>query len=91
MILSLIVQVIDGVVVAPLLGFAPFADNSGDPLSILFGLGLFIPNLAVTARRLHDIGRSGWWQLLILVPLVGFVVLIYRYVQPSQNDKNQYG
>ncbi len=90
-IVSLVVQLLDGVIIGPLLGFAPFASDAGDPLSMLVGLVFFIPNIAVAARRLHDIGRSGWWQLLIFVPLIGFIVLIYWYVQPSQEDQNQFG
>jgi uncharacterized membrane protein YhaH (DUF805 family) len=44
----------------------------------------------VGARRLHDTGRSGWWQLIGLVPLVGWIVLIVFFVQDSQPN-NQYG
>ena len=40
-----------------------------------------IPSLAVSTRRLNDCGRSGWWQLITLIPVVGFVILIYFYVQ----------
>jgi len=43
--------------------------------SIIYGLGVLIPSLAVTVRRLHDTGRSGWWLLMGLVPVVGAVVL----------------
>ena len=45
-------------------------------------LALLLPALAVGARRLHDIGRSGWWQLLSLTG-IGTLVLIYWWVQPS--------
>jgi uncharacterized membrane protein YhaH (DUF805 family) len=45
-------------------------------------LGLLLPSLAVGARRLHDIGKSGWWQLLILTG-IGYLVLIYFWVQPG--------
>jgi uncharacterized membrane protein YhaH (DUF805 family) len=50
----------------------------------------FIPNLAVSVRRLHDTGRSGWWLLIGLVPVIGFFVLLYFFVLDSEND-NQYG
>ena len=49
-----------------------------------------IPNLAVSVRRLHDTGRSGWWLLIGLIPIIGFVVLLYFFVLDSEND-NQYG
>ena len=45
------------------------------PLSLLLGLGLLLPGLAVSVRRLHDTDRSGWWLLLIVIPYVIFIVL----------------
>jgi uncharacterized membrane protein YhaH (DUF805 family) len=57
----------------------------------LFMLAVLIPSLAVGARRLHDTGRSGWWLLIGLVPLVGAIVLIVFYVMDSQPGTNQYG
>ncbi|MFZ2237722.1 MAG: DUF805 domain-containing protein [Dokdonella sp.] len=60
-------------------------------LSGLFALAMLIPSLAVGARRLHDTGRSGWWQLIGLIPLIGFIVLIVFYVQDSHPGSNQYG
>lgn len=53
-------------------------------------LAFLLPLLAAGARRLHDIGKSGWWLLLGLIPLVN-LVLIYFAVQPSQPDSNEYG
>ncbi|HWT21284.1 MAG TPA: DUF805 domain-containing protein [Variovorax sp.] len=57
---------------------------------VIAALGFLLPGLAVGARRLHDIGKSGWFQLLMLIPLVN-LVLIYFYVQPSQPETNTYG
>ena len=52
---------------------------------------LFIlPSLSVCIRRLHDIGKSGWWYLLVLIPLVN-LVLIYVFILDSQPGVNQYG
>ena len=53
-------------------------------------LAFLLPLLAVGARRLHDIGKSGWWLLLGLIPLVG-LVLLYFMVQPTQPESNEYG
>ena len=47
--------------------------------------------LAVQVRRLHDIGRSGWWVFIALVPLVGAIVLFVFDVLPSENGANRYG
>ena len=55
-------------------------------LSSLFSLATLLPSLAVTARRLHDIDRSGWWQLVALIPLIGWIVLLYWCVQPGRAD-----
>jgi uncharacterized membrane protein YhaH (DUF805 family) len=61
------------------------------PLAFIYSLGVMVPSLAVGARRLHDTGRSGWWQLLGFIPLVGAIVLIVFAVQDSQPGDNQYG
>jgi uncharacterized membrane protein YhaH (DUF805 family) len=53
-------------------------------------LAFLLPMLAAGARRLHDIGKSGWWLLLGLIPLVN-LVLLYFAVQPSQPESNEYG
>jgi uncharacterized membrane protein YhaH (DUF805 family) len=56
----------------------------------LFSLLVLLPSLAVSVRRLHDVGMSGWWILLSLVPLGG-LVLLYFYCQDSQSGSNAYG
>lgn len=60
-------------------------------LDYIYGLVILIPSLAVGARRLHDTGRSGWWWLIGLIPLVGIIVLIVFWVQDSQREANQWG
>jgi len=57
----------------------------------LYALAMLVPSLAVGARRLHDTGRSGWWQLLSLIPILGVLILIFFFVQDSQPGDNQYG
>lgn len=57
----------------------------------LLTLGLFIPSIAVGVRRLHDTGRSGWWLLIALIPLVGAIVLLVFAVQDSAAGDNSYG
>lgn len=54
-------------------------------------LVLVLPSLAVGARRLHDVGKSGWFLLLHLLPIIGILVLIFFWVQPSQGESNEYG
>ena len=59
-------------------------------LNGIYSLAVLIPTLAVGARRLHDIGKSGWWQLLNLIPLIGPIVLFVWFVTDSKED-NKYG
>ncbi|MES2632912.1 MAG: DUF805 domain-containing protein [Pseudomonadota bacterium] len=53
-------------------------------------LAMLLPALAVGARRFHDIGKSGWFLLLGLIPFVGWLILIYFFVQPS-GPANEWG
>ena len=55
------------------------------------GLGALLPQLAVTARRLHDTGRSSWWMLIILVPVFGWIPLLIFLLLPSDAGPNEYG
>ena len=50
----------------------------------VFVAGTFIPSIAVATRRLHDTNRSGWWQLLLLVPIIGFIILLVFLAQESR-------
>lgn len=59
-------------------------------LSAILSLAAIIPSLSIAARRLHDIGRTGWWLLISLVPLIGVIVLLVFFVMDSDGD-NEYG
>ncbi len=59
-------------------------------LSALFSLALLVPSISLAARRLHDTGRSGWWQLISLIPLIGVIIIIVFLAQDS-HDENEYG
>ena len=69
-----------------------------DALASLMGLltfgvyiGGFLPLLAVSVRRLHDLGKSGWMMLLVFVPIVGGILLLVWFVSDGQAHDNQYG
>ena len=60
-------------------------------LSGIYSLAVLIPSLAVGARRLHDIGKSGWMQLVMLIPLVGVIWLIILWATDGTAGENEYG
>ena len=60
-------------------------------LGIIFSLAMLIPGIAVTMRRLHDTGRSGWWILIGLIPFLGWIVLLVFMVLDSHPGDNEYG
>ncbi|MED1204026.1 DUF805 domain-containing protein [Heyndrickxia acidicola] len=60
-------------------------------LPFLYGLAVLIPSLAVSARRLHDTGKSGWVQLINLIPVIGTIIFIVFMCQDSQDRPNKYG
>ena len=60
-------------------------------LSSLYSLAVVLPTLGVTVRRLHDTGRSGWWLLVALVPIIGAIVLLIFMVIDSDPGENSYG
>jgi uncharacterized membrane protein YhaH (DUF805 family) len=77
-IIAIVLGIVDGMIGMPVLG-------------LIYSLAVLLPGLAVGARRLHDIGKSGWWLLIGLVPLVGLIVLIIFFVMDSNPGDNQYG
>jgi uncharacterized membrane protein YhaH (DUF805 family) len=56
-----------------------------DTLAALFSLATLLPSIAAAARRLHDTNRSGWWQLIVLVPVIGLVILIVFLAQEGKS------
>jgi uncharacterized membrane protein YhaH (DUF805 family) len=68
-------------------GAAPFGGSQ--LISTLVALATFLPGLAVSIRRLHDVKRSGWWFLVAFTG-IGLILLLYWAVVPSRNDGNEY-
>jgi uncharacterized membrane protein YhaH (DUF805 family) len=60
-------------------------------VSIIVGLGLLLPDISVGVRRLHDTGRTGWWIVIGLIPLIGLIVLLIFFVQEGDRGENEYG
>lgn len=67
-----------------------WALSADRPAQALVTLGLLLPNLAVGARRLHDIGRTGWWQLMALIPCLGLIVLVVFWCTAGDRHQNRY-
>lgn len=68
-----------------------FGKEVNDLVSGLYSLAMLVPSLAVSSRRLHDTGRSAWWLLLGLVPVVGWIVLLVFFVTDTTSGDNKYG
>ena len=84
LVISIILSFIDR-----MLGFSSMDTGIG-LLSGVYALAVFLPSLAVTVRRLHDTGRTGWWVLIGLIPFIGWIVLLIFMVLDSTGD-NEYG
>ncbi|MBC7195893.1 MAG: DUF805 domain-containing protein [Deferribacterales bacterium] len=84
-IFAIVAMIIDNVVgtASPELGYGVFYS--------LYGLATFIPGLAVSVRRLHDVGKSGWMILIALIPLIGAIWLLVLMVTDSNPGENKYG
>lgn len=79
LIITIVLLVLDVV-----LGTDPF-------LHLVYTLAVLLPGLAVGARRLHDTGLSGWWQLIILIPILGSIALLILCARAGKPDANAYG
>ena len=60
-------------------------------LGSIYSLAVLIPGIAVSVRRMHDIGRTGWWVLICFIPFVGWLVLLYLASIDSDEGANEYG
>ena len=80
-------------VVVPVRGFinGPLMRGDTPALPALYTLAVVLPGFAVAARRLHDTDRSGWWLLILLVPIVGTIVLLVFMATPGGEMANRFG
>jgi uncharacterized membrane protein YhaH (DUF805 family) len=79
------------VLVAIGLGIIEALIGTGGLIGALYSLAVLIPGIAVTVRRLHNTSRTGWWVLIVFVPLVGALILLIFMVLDSQPGDNEYG
>lgn len=73
-----------------MMGGMEFSYNAGF-IGNVFALATFLPMWAVEVRRLHDVGKSGWWLLLNLIPVIGFIVLLIWVIGKGTDGENAYG
>ena len=79
------------VIISFALGFIEGILGGPGILGLIYGLAVLIPGIAVTIRRLHDTDRSGWWLLIIFVPIIGALVLLVFMILEGTPGENQYG
>ena len=84
-----VIFAIAALVIDNLSGLATESVESG-PVYSLYVLATLVPSLAVSARRLHDTGKSGWYLLLGLIPCVGIILLVFM-ITPGNIGANEYG
>jgi uncharacterized membrane protein YhaH (DUF805 family) len=77
-IIALVLAILDNVLTTGILG-------------LVYSLAVLLPSLAVGVRRLHDTGRSGWWLLISLIPLIGAIVLVVFFATDGEPQPNAYG
>lgn len=78
------------IIIGIVLGFLATILKTGI-LSTIYSLAVLIPGIAVCIRRLHDIGKSGWWWFIALIPLVGPIWLLVLVCTEGDSSNNQYG
>jgi uncharacterized membrane protein YhaH (DUF805 family) len=71
-------------------GMLGLSEVTSGGLSLLFSLAMLLPSIAVAARRLHDVNRSGWWQLIAFT-IIGIIPLLYWMCMPGDAQANEYG
>lgn len=63
----------------------------GSIIIFVYALGIIIPSIAIVVRRLHDIGKSGWWYFIGIIPLIGTIIILIYLCTDSQSGRNEYG
>jgi uncharacterized membrane protein YhaH (DUF805 family) len=90
-IVSLIAQVLDTMTRIGDVGSESYFNMWVGIISGIVGLALLLPSLGVMVRRLHDTDRSGWWWLIGIIPIVGWIVLIFFLASPGTPGENRFG
>lgn len=73
------------------IGMYTVNDSSSDYYLDLFFIVTLPTTVCVNTRRLHDIDKSGWWQFVLLIPIVGFILYIIWWTRDGIRGENKYG
>ncbi|SNY92561.1 Uncharacterized membrane protein YhaH, DUF805 family [Cohaesibacter sp. ES.047] len=71
--------------------FASTPQSSEGPFQMIWLIGTAVPSLSLCVRRLHDIDRRGWWVFIVLVPVFGFLYLLYQCTKQGSRSFNRFG
>ena len=83
-----LLQIVAWLIDMTLFGFNTTGVN---PIGVLVSLATLLPGIALSVRRLHDVDRLGWWVLLGLIPVIGWIVLIYWACLRGTVGANRFG
>ncbi len=91
--IGIVLRLIDTFAINPSLGLGMTPEEAarGGILIGIFTLAILLPHIGIAVRRLHDIGKSGWWYLIALIPIIGALILLFFFVTDSQAGENAYG
>ncbi|MEJ8476356.1 DUF805 domain-containing protein [Roseibium algae] len=88
---TLILLAVDSYLIAPTFGQTAIMNPDQSPATMVANLLFFFPSLTVTVRRMHDIGKSGFWLFIVFVPLIGALLLLYWSLKGGTQGYNDYG
>ena len=82
---------INAIIALIIMGIGQQIGTYGFILSLIYSLAILLPSLAVSVRRLHDIGKSGWMILITLIPIIGGIWFLILTIKEGEKGANQYG
>jgi uncharacterized membrane protein YhaH (DUF805 family) len=89
--INLLIVIALGIVTGIIASVSPTIGSVFSAIASLYSLAVLLPGIGVVIRRLHDTGRSGWFWLIGLIPLIGAIILIIFLAEDSKPGENQYG
>ncbi|MFN3159410.1 MAG: DUF805 domain-containing protein [Rubinisphaera brasiliensis] len=91
LIIAFLIGFVGGIILLAVGVDGPEYDSAINGIGAIYNLAILLPALGVLVRRLHDIGKSGWWIFIALIPLIGAIILLLFLIRDSEPGSNQYG